>query len=66
MLALYADPARRLALRERVRAALPGDVSDAQVEALCAELFGFGVLQPLLDDADVTRRARQQSDRCVR
>src|SRR5688572_11156646 len=54
MLALYADPARRLTLRERVRAAVPRDVSDEQVEALCAELFGFGVLQPLLDDAQVT------------
>jgi pilus assembly protein CpaF len=54
MLALYADPARRLTLRERVRAAVPRDVSDEQIEALCAELFGFGVLQPLLDDGDVT------------
>jgi pilus assembly protein CpaF len=54
MLALYADPARRDTLRERVRAAVPRDVSDAQVEELCAELFGFGLLQPLLDDADVT------------
>lgn len=54
MLALYADPARRLTLRERVRAAVPRDVSDEQVEALCAELFGFGVLQPLLDDGEVT------------
>jgi pilus assembly protein CpaF len=54
MLALYADPARRLTLRERVRAAVPRDVSDEQIEALCAELFGFGVLQPLLDDAEVT------------
>ncbi len=54
MLALYADPARRLTLRERVRAAVPGDVSEDQLEALCAELFGFGLLQPLLDDAEVT------------
>jgi len=54
MLALYADPARRLTLRERVRAAVPRDVSDEQVEALCAQLFGFGVLQPLLDDGEVT------------
>ena len=54
MLALYADPARRLTLRERVRAAVPRDVSDEQIEALCAELFGFGVLQPLLDDGEVT------------
>lgn len=54
MLALYADPARRVTLRERVRAAVPRHVSEEQVEALCAELFGFGVLQPLLDDGDVT------------
>ncbi|MEX2047686.1 MAG: ATPase, T2SS/T4P/T4SS family [Chloroflexota bacterium] len=54
MLALYADPGRRLALRERVRAAVPIDTSEEQVEALCAELFGFGRLQPFLDDPDVT------------
>ena len=54
MLALYADPARRLTLRDRVRAALPREVTAEQVEALCAELFGFGALQPLLDDEDVT------------
>jgi pilus assembly protein CpaF len=54
MLALYADPARRLTLRERVRSALPRDVPAEQLDALCAELFGFGVLQPLLDDAEVT------------
>ena len=54
MLALYADPARRQTLRERVRAAVPRDVSDEQIEVLCAELFGFGLLQPLLDDGEVT------------
>ena len=54
MLALYADPVRRFTLRERVRAAVPRDVSNEQVEALCAELFGFGLLQPLLDDGEVT------------
>jgi pilus assembly protein CpaF len=54
MLALYADPARRRTLRERVRAALPGAVAEDELEALCAELFGFGPLQPLLDDRDVT------------
>jgi pilus assembly protein CpaF len=54
MLALYADPARRLTLRERVRAAVPREVSEEQVEALCAELFGFGPLQPLLDDSEVS------------
>jgi len=54
MLTLYADPARRFTLRERVRAAVPRDISEDELEALCAHLFGFGVLQPLLDDADVT------------
>ncbi|MFN2520086.1 MAG: CpaF family protein [Candidatus Limnocylindria bacterium] len=54
LLALYADRDRRGLLRERVRAAAgrPLDVDDA--EALCAELFGFGPLQPLLDDPSVT------------
>lgn len=54
MLAIYADPTRRVTLRERVRASLTTDISDDQLEALCAELFGFGPLQPLLDDASVT------------
>jgi pilus assembly protein CpaF len=54
MLALYTDPARRLMLRERVRAAVPRDLPESLLEALCAELFGFGLLQPLLDDGDVT------------
>jgi pilus assembly protein CpaF len=54
MLALYADPDRRLALVERVRAAAPGELAEPQLQALCAELFGFGPLQPLLDDATVT------------
>jgi pilus assembly protein CpaF len=54
MLALYADPSRRLMLRERVRDAAPNDLPEDQLEALCAELFGFGLLQPLLDDGEVT------------
>jgi pilus assembly protein CpaF len=54
MLALYADPDRRQILRERVRAAVPRDLSEGHLEALCAGLFGFGPLQPLMDDADVT------------
>jgi pilus assembly protein CpaF len=54
MLALYADPSRRLMLRERVRAAVPDDLPEDQLETLCAELFGFGLLQPLLDDGEVT------------
>ena len=54
MLALYTDPARRSMLRQRVRAAVPLDLPESQLEALCAELFGFGLLQPLMDDAGVT------------
>src|SRR6185295_8190742 len=54
MLTLYADPARRLTLRERVRATVVGALSEDQLEALCAELFGFGPVQPLLDDDGVT------------
>jgi pilus assembly protein CpaF len=54
MLALYADPARRSTLTERVRAAARRPMPDAELDALCAELFGFGPLQPLLDDPDVT------------
>ena len=47
MLALYTDPDRRTMLRERVRAAVPRDLPENQLEALCAELFGFGLLQPI-------------------
>ena len=54
MLTLYADRARRLTLRERVRAIVVGELSEDQLEALCAELFGFGPLQQLLDDSGVT------------
>ncbi len=54
MLAVYADPRQRDALRARVRAAAGGDRGDAEIDGLCAELFGFGVLQPLLDDPAIT------------
>ena len=54
MLNVYVDPARRRALHERVRHAALTDLSDEEVEQLAAELFGFGVLQPLLDDPSVT------------
>ena len=54
MLMLYADPARRQTLRERVRSAVSRDASDDEIDALCAQLFGFGVLQPLLDDVNVS------------
>jgi pilus assembly protein CpaF len=54
MLSAYADPARRRALHERVRAAARADISDDEVASIAAALFGFGVLQPLLDDPSVT------------
>ena len=54
MLVLYADPARRLILRERGTAAVPHDVPDEQLDAICAELFGFGVLQPFLTTTKIT------------
>ncbi len=54
MLNVYADPARRRALHERVRAAARSDLSEHEIELIAAELFGFGVLQPLLDDQRVT------------
>src|SRR4029077_20110653 len=54
LLAAYAEPARRSLLRERVRAAARLPVSDSELDAMCAELFGFGPLQPLLDDPEVT------------
>jgi pilus assembly protein CpaF len=54
LLAVYADPSRRVLLRERVRAAARGAATDAELDAICAELFGFGPLQPFLDDPLVT------------
>ena len=54
MLAAYSDPARRPALRERVRHAAHGDLSDTELDDLAAHVFGFGVLQRLLDDEAVT------------
>src|SRR5712691_8213062 len=54
LLAVYAEPARRALLRERVRVAARVPVADAELDAMCAELFGFGPLQPLLDDPEVT------------
>lgn len=54
MLMAYADPARRVSLHERVRQAAGPGVSEADVVAVAATLFGFGVLQPLLDDPSVT------------
>jgi pilus assembly protein CpaF len=54
LLAIYADPARRALLRERVRVAARVPLAEIEVDAMCAELFGFGPLQPLLDDEEVT------------
>jgi pilus assembly protein CpaF len=54
LLATYAEPARRVMLRERVRAAARLPLVETELDAICAELFGFGPLQPLLDDPDVT------------
>ena len=54
LLALYGDPARRKLLRERVRAAARASLAEAELDEVCAELFGFGPVQPLLDDPEVT------------
>jgi pilus assembly protein CpaF len=54
LLALYADPARRRLIRERVRSVAGPRVAEAELERLCADLFGFGCLQPLMDDPAVT------------
>jgi len=54
MLDVYTDPTRRRALHERVRAASPIALAGDEIAAIAAELFGFGVLQPLLDDPAVT------------
>ena len=54
LLAAYAEPARRALLRERVRVAARVPVTESELDAICAELFGFGPLQPLLDDPEVT------------
>src|SRR5688572_3880907 len=54
LLAVYAEPSRRALLRERVRVAARTAVAETELDAICADLFGFGPLQPLLDDPDVT------------
>src|SRR5258706_5768443 len=54
LLALYADPARRRLIRERVRSAAGARLAEPELERLCADLFGFGCIQPLLDDPSVT------------
>ncbi len=54
--ALTADPASRAAARERVRiaAARHVRVDAALLDLLCAALFGYGPLQPYIDDPEVT------------
>jgi pilus assembly protein CpaF len=54
MLSVYADPLRRRGLHDRVRLAAREELTQAEVEALSAALFGFGILQPLLDDPAIT------------
>lgn len=54
LLGLYADPAGRQVLRERVRSMSGARLEDAELEAICADLFGFGPLQRWLDDPEVS------------
>jgi len=54
LLGLYADPAGRQVLRERVRSLSRTHLDDTELDAICAELFGFGPLQRWLDDPEVT------------
>lgn len=54
LLRSYEDPARRHLLFERVRAIAGVPVAYEDAERICADLFGFGPLQGLLDDPEVT------------
>lgn len=54
LLRTYADPGQRRLLRERVRAVAGAHLDEPTADRLCADLFGFGPLQPLLDDPAVT------------
>lgn len=54
LLRTYADPSRRRLLRERVRAVAGMSLDDRAADRVCAELFGFGPLQPFLDDPAVS------------
>lgn len=54
LLRSYADPAQRRLLRERVRALAGTPLDDRAADQVCADLFGFGPLQPFLDDPAVT------------
>lgn len=54
LLRLYVDPHHRDLLRERVRALAGVPLDPEEADGLCADLFGFGPLQRLLDDDEVT------------
>lgn len=54
LLALYTDPSGRAALRERVRALAPIPLDEPALDEICSNLFGFGPLQPFLEDPAVT------------
>lgn len=54
LLRTYADPGGRRLLRERVRAIAGSRLEDPDADRVCADLFGFGPLQPFLDDPGVT------------
>jgi pilus assembly protein CpaF len=54
LLRSYLDPARRRLLRERVRSVAGTLLDERSTDAICADLFGFGPLQALLDDDEVT------------
>ncbi len=54
LLGLYSEPGGRAVLRDRVRVIARSPVDDAELDGICAELFGFGPLQPWLDDPEVT------------
>lgn len=53
---IVADPTRASELRERVRIAASrhARVDASLLDLLCAWLFGYGPLQPLMDDAAIT------------
>jgi len=54
LLGLYSEPGGRAVLRDRVRALARSPVDESELDGICAELFGFGPLQPWLDDPEVT------------
>jgi pilus assembly protein CpaF len=54
LLRSYSDRGQRRLLRERVRMAAGSVLDERAADALCADLFGFGPLQELLDDDEVT------------